>query len=111
MNMYYAVRMCEVATQAQGSGLKLETSSKELWKKSQKQYDAFSPGPNEWPALIRRCDAVDPSLQRIIMSNIINKVAVIGTGVIGGWIIRCLAHNKKVVAFDKDLKLKKKISF
>ena len=42
------------------------------------------------------------------MSNIINKVAVIGAGVIGaGWIIRCLAHNKKVVAFDKDLKLKK----
>ena len=33
----------------------------ELWEKSQKQYDAFSPGPNEWPALIRRCDAVDPS--------------------------------------------------
>ena len=40
----------------------------------------------------------------------INKVAVIGTGVIGtGWIIRCLAHNKKVVAFDNDLKLKKKL--
>ena len=44
------------------------------------------------------------------MSNNINKVTVIGTGVIGaGWIIRCLAHNKKVVAFDKDLKLKKKL--
>ena len=40
----------------------------------------------------------------------INKIAVIGTGVIGtGWVIRCLAHNKKVVAFDKDLKLKKKL--
>ena len=40
----------------------------------------------------------------------INKIAVIGTGVIGtGWIIGCLAHNKKVVAFDKDLKLKKKL--
>ena len=44
------------------------------------------------------------------MSNNINKVTVIGTGVIGaGWVIRCLAHNKKVVAFDKDLKLKKKL--
>ena len=44
------------------------------------------------------------------MSSSINKVTVIGTGVIGaGWIIRCLAHNKKVVAFDKDLKLKKKL--
>ena len=44
------------------------------------------------------------------MTNSINKVAVIGAGVIGaGWIIRCLAHNKKVVAFDKDPKLKKKL--
>ena len=40
----------------------------------------------------------------------IKKVSVIGTGVIGtGWIIRCLAHNKKVVAFDKNIKLKKKL--
>ena len=40
----------------------------------------------------------------------IKKIAVIGTGVIGtGWIIRCLAHNFKVVAYDKDLKLKTKI--
>ena len=44
------------------------------------------------------------------MSNSITKVAVIGTGVIGaGWIIRALAHNKNVVAYDKDLKLKKKL--
>tara|TARA_B100001057_G_scaffold105241_1_gene102781 strand:- start:911 stop:1852 length:942 start_codon:yes stop_codon:yes gene_type:complete len=43
------------------------------------------------------------------MSNI-KKVAVIGTGVIGaGWIIRCLAHNKIVYAFDKDPKLKKSL--
>ena len=40
----------------------------------------------------------------------IKKVAVIGTGVIGtGWIIRCLAHNKIVYAFDRDIKLKKNI--
>ena len=40
----------------------------------------------------------------------IKKVAVIGAGVIGtGWIIRCLAHNKIVYAFDKDLKLEKKL--
>ena len=37
----------------------------------------------------------------------INKIAVIGTGVIGtGWIIRMLAHNKKVSAFDLNLKQK-----
>jgi len=41
------------------------------------------------------------------MSSKINKVAVIGTGVIGtGWIIRMLAHNKKVTAFDLNLKQK-----
>ena len=40
----------------------------------------------------------------------IKKIAVIGTGVIGaGWIIRFLAHDKKVIAYDKDLKLKKKV--
>ncbi len=43
------------------------------------------------------------------MSNI-KKVAIIGTGVIGaGWIIRCLAHNKIVYAFDIDLRLKKNL--
>ena len=40
----------------------------------------------------------------------IRKIAVIGTGVIGsGWIVRFLAHNKKVIAYDKDIRLKKKI--
>ena len=44
------------------------------------------------------------------MSSNITKIAVMGTGVIGaGWIIRALAHNKKVTAFDKDIKLKKKL--
>ncbi len=45
------------------------------------------------------------------MQNI-KKVAVIGAGVIGtGWIIRCLAHNKIVYAFDKDINLKKNLLF
>ena len=38
----------------------------------------------------------------------IKKVAVVGTGVIGiGWIIRFLAHNKIVYAYDKNLKQNK----
>jgi len=42
------------------------------------------------------------------MSTKINKIAVIGTGVIGtGWIIRMLAHNKKVTAFDLNIRQKK----
>jgi carnitine 3-dehydrogenase len=41
------------------------------------------------------------------MSTKINKIAVIGTGVIGtGWIIRMLAHNKKVTAFDLNINQK-----
>ena len=45
------------------------------------------------------------------MPSKITKVAVIGTGVIGaGWIIRILAHNKKVIAFDKDLKQEKNLT-
>ena len=61
MNMYYAIRMCEVAVQAEGSGLKLERCTKKMWQLSQKQYELFSPGLNEWPALLRRCDRLDPS--------------------------------------------------
>ena len=38
------------------------------------------------------------------------KIAIIGAGVIGtGWVIRLLAHNKKVIVYDKNPKLKKKI--
>ena len=40
----------------------------------------------------------------------IKKIAVIGAGVIGsGWVVRLLAHNKKVIVYDKDSKLKKEV--
>jgi carnitine 3-dehydrogenase len=40
----------------------------------------------------------------------IKKVSVIGSGVIGAsWIIKCLAHNKKVITYDKNIKLKKRL--
>ena len=40
----------------------------------------------------------------------INKIAVIGAGVIGsGWVVRFLAHNKKVIVYDTDPNLRKKI--
>ena len=61
MNMYYAIRLCEVAVQAQSAGLELEPASPALWEMSSKQYEAFSPGKYEWPALKRRCDRADPS--------------------------------------------------
>ena len=38
------------------------------------------------------------------------KIGVVGCGVIGSaWIIRLLAHNKKVIAFDNNKKIEKKI--
>ena len=41
------------------------------------------------------------------MLSKINKIAVVGTGVVGtGWIIRMLAHNKKVIAFDLNIRQK-----
>ena len=40
----------------------------------------------------------------------IKKIAVIGAGVIGsGWVVRFLAYNKKVIVYDQNPKLKKKV--
>ena len=61
MNMYYLIRMCDVALRAHGSGLELDPADESLWQKSRKQYEAFAPGQYEWPALLRRCDRADPS--------------------------------------------------
>lgn len=61
MNMYYLIRLCEVAVQAHASGLALEPATPALWAMSSQQYAAFSPGKYEWPALKRRCDRADPS--------------------------------------------------
>ena len=61
MNMYYLIRMCQAALQAHAAGLPIEPGDQPLWELSQKQYAAFSPGKFEWPALLRRCDRLDPS--------------------------------------------------
>ena len=61
MHMYYLIRMCQVALQSKASGLKLDPGDRSLWELSLKQYAAFAPGTFEWPALLRRCDRLDPS--------------------------------------------------
>lgn len=61
MNMYYLIRMCEVALSALATQSQLETSNPDLWALASKQYEAFSPGQYEWPALKRMCDRLDPS--------------------------------------------------
>ena len=61
MNMYYAIRMCEIAVQLRGAEQELDPSTPGLWELSSKQYAAFAPGTYEWPALLRRCERSDPS--------------------------------------------------
>ena len=62
MNMYYAVRLCEVALQVTATqGVALATTDPAMWALASKQYESFAPGTYEWPALLRRCDRLDPS--------------------------------------------------
>lgn len=61
MNMYYLIRMCEVAIQVGASGLKTCNQPAAMWKKASDQYAAFPPGKYEWPALKRQIDRIDPS--------------------------------------------------
>jgi ribulose-5-phosphate 4-epimerase/fuculose-1-phosphate aldolase len=63
MNMYYLIRMCDVALRAQASGMALDPAAPSLWELSRRQYAAFAPGVHEWPALLRRCDRADPSFR------------------------------------------------
>jgi len=61
MNMYYLIRLCEVALSAKASSLPMDPGAPDLWSLASKQYEAFSPGKYEWPALKRKCDRLDPS--------------------------------------------------
>ena len=64
MKMYYLIRMCEVALQVESSSLSRVKTSPEMWKLACEQYEAFAPGMYEWPALLRRCDRLDPSYKK-----------------------------------------------
>lgn len=61
MNMYYLIRLCEVALSAHSSNLQVEPGASDLWDLAARQYVAFPPGKFEWPALLRKCDRLDPS--------------------------------------------------
>lgn len=61
MNMYYLIRMCEVALAVSACDRPLVNGSSGLWQTASKQYEAFPPGKYEWPALKRLCDRIDPS--------------------------------------------------
>ena len=63
MNMYYLIRMCEVALQTLATQQPIRHESEALWALASKQYESFSPGVYEWPALKRLLDRQDPSYQ------------------------------------------------
>ena len=60
MNMFYLIRMCEVALQVSASGLDTCNQPPEVWMKAQEQYAQYPPGKYEWPALKRMCDRLYP---------------------------------------------------
>lgn len=62
MNMYYAIRLCEVALQVTATqGVELAKTDPKMWDLASKQYESFAPGKYEWPALLRKMDRLDPS--------------------------------------------------
>lgn len=61
MNMYYLIRMCEAAIAISGTDWELAKTQSQMWELASKQYESFSPGKYEWPALLRLCDRLDPS--------------------------------------------------
>ena len=64
MKMYYLIRMCEVALQVEPCSLTRVKTSPKIWQLACEQYEAFPPGKFEWPALLRRCDRLDPSYKK-----------------------------------------------
>ena len=56
--------MCEVALQVESSSLSRVKTNPEMWKLACEQYEVFAPGIYEWPALLRRCDRLDPSYKK-----------------------------------------------
>lgn len=64
MNMYYLIRLCEVAVQAGGCNRELNYGEGKMWELAAEQYAAFPPGKYEWPALRRLCDRLDASYKR-----------------------------------------------
>ena len=62
MNMYYAIRLCEVALSTCGANANnIDPGPTDIWELAAKQYDSFSPGKYEWPAMLRLCDKLDSS--------------------------------------------------
>ena len=46
---------------ANATGLEVDPGPTEMWELSKRQYDHFPLGKNEWPALLRKMDKLDPS--------------------------------------------------
>ena len=49
---------------ANATGLEVDPGPTDIWELSKRQYDHFPLGKNEWPALRRMLDKIDPSYQQ-----------------------------------------------
>ena len=61
MVMHYLIRGCRAMLPANATGLEVDPGPTEMWELSKRQYDHFPLGKNEWPALLRKMDKLDPS--------------------------------------------------
>jgi len=61
MTMHYLERACRVQVAVLSTGREISLPPPEVREKAARQYEDFSPGKHEWPALVRLLDKVDPS--------------------------------------------------
>ncbi len=64
MVMHYLIRGCRTLLAAHATGLPIDPGPTEIWELSKRQYDHFPLGANEWPALLRLADQLDPSYRQ-----------------------------------------------
>ena len=64
MVMHYLIRACRTMLAAYATGLEIDPGPKHIWELSKEQYDHFPLGQNEWPALVRMLDQIDPSYRQ-----------------------------------------------
>lgn len=63
MLMHYLERACQIQMDVMATQQKISLPCKSVLDHAAKQYEQFSPGKHEWPALLRLMDKIDPSFR------------------------------------------------
>lgn len=63
MLMYYLERACKIQMDVMATQQETSLPSESVLDHAAKQYEQFSPGKYEWPALLRLMDKIDPSFR------------------------------------------------